>query len=324
MFSYVLPSVPSFWRSPRLFEEFAGTEGAQTMVAHCPENTSRPTAPSTLQQPSTSRQSSSEDGKRGSPEIHEILSSSDLYHILGVPRSRNVDSRTLRQAYLSRSKACHPDKFPDNPDATYAFQKVAVAYDVLSKPSSKRKYDSQPPHVQVDVFAFHSTDHADNTLKGVLGSVLCDFLDGNLETVHMLLRAVGDLSPSLELSEESIDSVLSVLRGIRERMLTCRTCVVALHAECIRVLELQSAFRQLPYFDITGRSRLTIQLTRLTITLPITLEKAIQEQRRGANYHQQPTNHDRENQTVVLLPRKVSLLIRGIDLVLARVEQILA
>lgn len=294
-------------------------------MARCPEKTSPPTAlGEASQQPSISHHSSSEDGKRGSAEICEILSSSDLYHILGVPRSRNVDNRTLRQAYLSRSKACHPDKFPDNPDATYAFQKVAVAYDVLSKPSSKRKYDSQPPHVQVDVFAFHSTDHADNTLKGVLGSVLSDFLDGNLETVHMLLRAVGDLSPSLELSDESIDSVLSVLRGIRERVLTCRTCVVALHAECIRVLELQSAFRRLPYFDITGRSRLTIQLTRLTITLPITLEKAIQEQRGDANFHQQPTNHDRENQRVVLLPRKVSLLIRGIDLVLARVEQVLA
>ncbi|KAI6024914.1 hypothetical protein BKA83DRAFT_4254081 [Pisolithus microcarpus] len=254
MFSYVFSSAPSFWRSPRFLKELTGTEGAQTMtMARCPEKTSPPTALSEAsQQPSISHHSSSEDGKRGSAEICEILSSSDLYHILGVPRSRN--------------------------DATYAFQKVAVAYDVLSKPSSKRKYDSQPPHVQVD-------DHADNTLKGVLGSVLSDFLDGNLETVHMLLRAVGDLSPSLELSDESIDCVLSVLRGIRER--TCRTCVVALHAECIRVLELQSAFRRLPYFDITGRSRLTIQLTRLTIT-------------------------------------KVSLLIRGIDLVLARVEQVLA
>ncbi|KIK25071.1 hypothetical protein PISMIDRAFT_677626, partial [Pisolithus microcarpus 441] len=158
-------------------------------MARCPEKTSPSTAlGEASQQPSISHHSSSEDGKRGSAEICEILSSSDLYHILGVPRSRNVDNRTLRQAYLSRSKACHPDKFPDNPGATYAFQKVAVAYDVLSKPSSKRKYDSQPPHVQVDVFAFHSTDHADNTLKGVLGSVLSDFLDGNLETVHMLLR----------------------------------------------------------------------------------------------------------------------------------------
>lgn len=320
MFSYVLSSAPSFWRPSRILEKHAaGTEGLQTMIARSPESMSR------LQQPSASYQPSSEDGKQGSPEIREIILSNDLYHILGVPRSRNVDNRTLRQAYLSRSKACHPDKFPGDPDATYAFQKVAVAYDVLSKPSSKRKYDSQPPHVQVDVFALHSTDHADNTLKGVLRSVLCDFLDGNLEMVHMLLRAVGDLSPSLEISDESIDSVLAVLRGIRERVLTCRTCVVALHAECIRVLELQSAFRRLPYFDITGRSRLTIQLTRLTLTLPITLENAIQEQRSDASLHQQqPTNHDRDNQRVVLLPRKVSLLIRGIDLVLARVEQVLA
>ncbi|KAI6025778.1 hypothetical protein F5J12DRAFT_447896 [Pisolithus orientalis] len=321
MFSYVFSSAPSFWWPSR----FAGSGVVQTTMTLCPENMSQPTALlSTLPQSSTSHQSSLEGEKHGSPEIREIISSNDLYHILGVPRSQSVDSRALRQAYLSRSRACHPDKFPGDPDATYAFQKVAVAYDVLSKPSSKRKYDSQPPHVQVDVFAFHSADYAGNTLKDVLRSVLCDFLDGNLEMVHMLLRALGDLSPSLELSDESIDSVLSVLRGVRESMLTCRTCVVALHAECIRVLELQSALRQLPYLDITSRSRLTIQLTRLTLTLPITLEKAIEEQRSNASLHRQPTNHDRDNRRVVLLPRRVSLLIRGIDLVLARLEQVLA
>lgn len=106
--------------------------------------------------------------------------------------------------------------------------------------------------------------------------------------------------------------------------IACRTCVVALHGELTRALEIQSAFRQLPYFDITGRSRLTIQLTRITISLPVTLENAIQAQ------YTKPaaastTNHDRDQDTndFALLPKRLVLLIRGIDVVLDRMERIL-
>ncbi|KAJ2971437.1 hypothetical protein NUW54_g12507 [Trametes sanguinea] len=44
-------------------------------------------------------------------------------------------------------------KFPDNPEATRAFQKVSVAYDILSKPSSKRMYDSRSQQAPFDFFA---------------------------------------------------------------------------------------------------------------------------------------------------------------------------
>ncbi|KAI5987175.1 DnaJ-domain-containing protein, partial [Pisolithus marmoratus] len=243
MFSYVLSSAPSFWRPSRILEKHAaGTEGLQTMITR------------------TSHQPSSEMGSR---IILAMTSTTSLgFHALGT-----WTSRTLRQAYLSRSKACHPERF-----------------------------------------SFHSTDHADNTLKGVLRSVLCGFLDGNLE-----MCIFGDLRPSLELSDESIDSVLAVLAESGERVLTCRTCVVALHAECIRVLELQSAFRRLPY-STSLVARVSPSNSHASPSRYLSLlENAIQEQRSDAGLHQQqPTNHDRDNQEVVLLPRKVSLLIRAL------------
>ncbi|KAG0708079.1 hypothetical protein DFH29DRAFT_994336 [Suillus ampliporus] len=259
------------------------------------------------------------------PEMRQVLSSDDLYCILGVPRSTTTDKVTIRRAYLSRSRACHPDKFPANPDATCAFQRVSVAYDVLSNPSSKRIYDSRPvhSHPKYDFFA-QSSPHADETLRGVLLSVFSDFLEGDFQMIRTFLRAISDLNPSLELGDDGINSVLSVLLSVRERILTCRTCVVALHGELTRVLEIQSAFRQLPYFDIAGRSRLTIQLTRITISLPVTLENAVQAQYTNpASTH--PTNYDRDKDTnkFALLPRRVVLLIRGIDVVLDRMERIL-
>ncbi|KAH7928275.1 DnaJ-domain-containing protein [Leucogyrophana mollusca] len=255
--------------------------------------------------------------------MNEVLSTDDLYCILGIPRSPTIDKITIRRAYLSRSKACHPDKFPGNPKATHAFQKVSVAYDVLSQPASKRMYDSRSPTSQCDFFASRSAVQADETLKGVILGIISDFLDGDMEMIRTLLRAINDINPSLRLGDDGINSVLSVFQRIRERALTCRTCIVALHTELIRVLEIQSAFRQLPYFDITGRSRLTIQLTRITLSLPVTLEKAIQEQHADFYSGSQPTNHDRDSDKTALLPRQVILLIRGIDVILDRMERIL-
>lgn len=60
-----------------------------------------------------------------------------------------------------------------------------------------------------------------------------------------------------------------------------------------------------------GRSRLTIQLTRITLSLPIALERAIREQ------------YEPDQQQAVILPRQVTLLIRGVDVVLDRMERIL-
>jgi hypothetical protein len=81
-----------------------------------------------------------------------------------------------------------------------------------------------------------------------------------------------------------------------------------------RLIEVQHALRQLSYFDVFGRSRLSIQLTRITLSLPIALEKALEEQNRIYGYRED---------TVTILPRQLSLLIRSIDIALERVETFL-
>ena len=41
--------------------------------------------------------------------IKEILAEDDLYKVLGINRASPADRLTLRRAYLSRSKSCHPE-----------------------------------------------------------------------------------------------------------------------------------------------------------------------------------------------------------------------
>ncbi|KAI0784461.1 hypothetical protein C8Q75DRAFT_809950 [Abortiporus biennis] len=269
--------------------------------------------------------------------IKEVLAQEDLYKILGVSRNSRIDRLALRRAYLTRSKACHPDKFPGNPEATEAFQKVAVAYDVLSKPSSKRMYDSAPPSPYN--FASHPYQHAEETFRSVVLGVFNDFLDGDLETVRTLLRAVNDLNPSLRLGDDGIDAVLLTLQSIRQRALTCRTCVLALNTELSRLLEVKHAFRQLSYFDLRRRSRLTIELARIAISLPIALDRALQRQKRADLREPEMTttattrgddddednveNRESQQVTTALLNKRVYGLLCSFAFVLERVESVL-
>ena len=96
-------------------------------------------------------------------------------------RAPPTQSKTTSPHHPTRSK------FPENPDATHAFQKVAVAYDILSKPSSKRLYDARTPATRYDVFTSRPPEHAEETFRSVIIGVFNDFLDGDLEFIRNLL-----------------------------------------------------------------------------------------------------------------------------------------
>lgn len=63
----------------------------------------------------------------------------DYYEILGVDKSSS--EKEIKKAYRKMAMEFHPDRNPDNPEAESKFKEAAEAYDVLSNPEKKAKYD---------------------------------------------------------------------------------------------------------------------------------------------------------------------------------------
>jgi molecular chaperone DnaJ len=63
----------------------------------------------------------------------------DFYDILGI--SKDASAAEIKKAYRKKAIEYHPDKNPGDPKAEEMFKKAAEAYEVLSDPEKKARYD---------------------------------------------------------------------------------------------------------------------------------------------------------------------------------------
>ncbi|MBC7614893.1 MAG: molecular chaperone DnaJ [Pedobacter sp.] len=67
------------------------------------------------------------------------MSKRDFYDILGV--AKNASAEEIKKAYRKLAIKYHPDKNPDDKAAEDKFKEAAEAYEVLSSPEKKQRYD---------------------------------------------------------------------------------------------------------------------------------------------------------------------------------------
>ncbi len=70
----------------------------------------------------------------------------DYYKILGVSKSTNAED--LKKAYRKLARKYHPDVNPGNKTAEAKFKEINEAYEVLSDPDKRNKYDTLGPNWQ--------------------------------------------------------------------------------------------------------------------------------------------------------------------------------
>ncbi|MCF7857945.1 MAG: molecular chaperone DnaJ [Candidatus Cloacimonetes bacterium] len=102
----------------------------------------------------------------------------DYYEVLGI--DKNANQTEIKKAYRKLAMKFHPDKNPENKVAEESFKEASEAYEVLSDPTKKQKYD-QYGHAGLEG-AFgghgftwenftHASDFSDIFGGGGLGSI---------------------------------------------------------------------------------------------------------------------------------------------------------
>ncbi len=79
------------------------------------------------------------------------MSKRDYYEVLGV--AKGATETEIKKAYRKKARKYHPDVNPDNKEAEAKFKEAAEAYEVLSDPEKKSRYD-QLGHAGVDPNGF--------------------------------------------------------------------------------------------------------------------------------------------------------------------------
>jgi len=190
--------------------------------------------------------------------------------------ARTASPAELRRCYLERSKICHPDKPPFHPLSTSAFQRLGFAFDILKTPSARRTYDraSKPRSSQLpDKTTFLGGEH---TFSSAVAAILHEFMTGDFVTVRGWLQSLHVQYPNL-VSEEVVISIERSFIRIRELVLTTRTYALLIYIELGRINRVQKRLMGLGYLDVVGRTRLTFHLVRVTLAVPVRVDRALKQ-----------------------------------------------
>lgn len=104
-----------------------------------------------------------------------MVKETEYYDTLGIQVTANQDE--IKRAYRRMAVKTHPDKNRDDPDADKKFQAVSEAYQVLSDPKLREKYDkfgkeqAQPDNGFEDPLAFATKIFGGGAFESYIGEI---------------------------------------------------------------------------------------------------------------------------------------------------------
>ena len=156
----------------------------------------------------------------------------DYYEVLGVEKSASADE--IKKAYRKKAIQYHPDKNPGDKEAEEKFKEAAEAYEVLSDPQKRQRYDqfgmagmqgaggwSGGGMSMEDIFA-----HFGDIFEGAgfdLGDIGNMFMGGSRGRGGQRVRRGSDLRGRVSLTLEEIAQGCEKKIKVR-RLVECKDC----------------------------------------------------------------------------------------------------
>src|SRR5690606_37194302 len=156
------------------------------------------------------------------------MSKRDYYDILGV--SKSAEASEIKSAYRKLAIKYHPDKNPDDKEAEEKFKEAAEAYEILSNPEKRQRYD-QFGHAGNSASGFGggggmSMEDMFSQFGGIFGGgrpfESC-FVGGGRSGGGRRVRRGTNLRTNVKLSLEEIANAVEKIVKVNKQV-QCHTC----------------------------------------------------------------------------------------------------
>lgn len=206
----------------------------------------------------------------------------DFYALLGV--QRDATPAHIKKQYYTLARSVHPDKNPDDPAAKARFQRLGEAYQVLSDPARRKRYDTS------GMKGLEDTELMDGALffASLFGSEGFHHLIGDL-MIATVAREGGLDTTSLQTAQvarvaELVIMLTALLRrwvegdehGFTEAMTAEATVLVDLSFGALLLETIGYAYRlqaELYLGDFLGRSVLNFRSTGHAVSAKLDVAK---------------------------------------------------
>lgn len=154
------------------------------------------------------------------------MSKRDYYEILEVPK--DADEGTIKKSYRKIAMKFHPDRNPDNKDAEEKFKEAAEAYEVLSDPDKRARYDRFGHAGMQGQQGYHSAESMNmedifSQFGDVFGDSPFESFFGNRSGQRAQGQKGSNLRIKLSLTLEEVEGGVKKTIKVKKRK-TCSTC----------------------------------------------------------------------------------------------------